>query len=261
MDEKAEGVFVMPFNVVETPAKLLGRVHSKRLENEQKESLWLSYATKTENEEQLFIRKLKTLWSKQSKEIIKNLKTARSADEAMFDKDSADEEFDVAMLPILTTVFENHYDDAVDLVRPRNPHTDSKQIDDIALLWLQTRSLELAKLLNGTTIERLRATLSEGFAEGESVAKLSKRVTEYYGQANKVRATMVARTETIAAAVEGNVQGYEKAGVDTVEWYTAVDGRTCDICGPRHGDEYPVKGSHGLIPAHPNCRCVFVPVL
>lgn len=261
MDAKAEGVFIMPYSVLEVPAKLLQSVQTKSLGDEHKEALWRDYAARTEGEERLFTTELKKLWGKQQREVIRNLNTATSVDEVLFDTDEADEEFDKAMLPLLTLVYEQHYDDALGLVTPRNPHADSRQLDELALLWLQTRSLQLAKLLNGTTIEQLRATLSEGFAEGESVSKLTKRVVEYYGKANQVRAGLVARTETIAAAVEGNLQGYEKSGVATVEWYTAVDNRTCDICGPNHGNEYVLKETHGLIPAHPNCRCVFVPVI
>lgn len=267
MDVKAEGNFIMPFNVVEVPAKYMrGAIENrlalhKRLNEDQGEALWRDYAAKTEAEERWFIDELKKLWSKQRKEVIKNLDTATSVDDALFDVGTANKEFDEAMLPLLTRVFERHYDEGIDLVDPENPHTDSKQLDKPAIEWLKTHSLQLAKLLNGTTIEQLRATLSEGFAQGESVSKLTKRVVEYYGKANQIRSAMVARTETIAAAVEGNLQGYEKSGVATVEWYTALDGRTCDICGPNHGSEYELKKTHGLIPAHPNCRCVFVPVI
>ena len=90
---------------------------------------------------------------------------------------------------------------------------------------------------------------------GESVPKLTDRVTDFYTKTYKVRAQMVARTETIAAAVEGNLQGYESAGVETVEFYTAEDGRTCSICEPYHGVEFAARDSHGFIPVHPQCRC------
>ena len=261
MDTKAEGNFLLPFNLVETPAKYLLTTVKKSLNSEQKDALWRDYAAKTESEERLFINGLKDLWADQQKEVTRNLENAGNADEALFDENKADTTFDEAMLPLLTKVFERHYRDAQGLVTPQNPHQDNKQVDEPALQWLKKHSLELAKLLNGTTIEQLREVLIEGFEAGESVPKLTNRVVEYYGKANKVRATMVARTETITAAVEGNLQGYKSAGVDTVQWYTALDNRTCNICAPYHDEEFAEKEAHGMIPAHPQCRCVFIPVI
>lgn len=261
MDAKAEGVFVMPFSVIEVPAKESIRPTLKSLTSDRKSAFWKAFAAKTEAEERWFINELKRLWDTQEKEVIKNLKGADTPDEALFDEHAARTIFDAAMLPLLTRVFERHYRDAEDLLRPQNPHEDSKQVNELARLWLQTRSLELAKLLNGTTTEQLRATLIAGFEAGESVPKLTARVVEYYGKANKVRASMVARTETIAASVEGNLQGYQSVGVETVEFYTAEDDRTCEICEPYHGQEFAAKDAHGMIPLHPQCRCVFLPVI
>lgn len=256
MDADAEGTFLLPFSVIETPAKYLKK---KSLSSEQLDALWRDYAAKTEGEEKWFIRELKSLWEDQQKEVLKKLRDADSPDEALFDELKADDVFNEAMLPLLTKVFERHYHDAQDLLKPQNPHR-SKQLNELAILWLKTRSLKLAKLLNGTTIEQLRATLVEGFQQGEGYKKLTDRVIEYYGQANEVRAALVARTETIAASVEGNLQGYTDIGVEQVKWYTALDDRTCDICMPYHDEEFGLKEAHGMIPAHPNCRCIFVPL-
>jgi SPP1 gp7 family putative phage head morphogenesis protein len=119
----------------------------------------------------------------------------------------------------------------------------------------------LAKLINGTSIEDLQRVLAEGFELGESIDDLAKRVTEYYGEAEKVRARLVARTETIAASNEGALQGYGELGVEKAEWYTAPDERLCEECAAQHGVQYALTESHGLIPAHPNCRCVWLPVI
>lgn len=262
MDAKAEGVFVMPFSVVEVPAKESVRPTLKSLSSDRKSAFWKAFAAKTEAEERWFINELKRLWEAQEKEVINRLKEAETPDEALFDEHAARTIFEVAMLPLLTKVFERHYQDGLDLVTPQNPHQDGKQVNELALLWLQSRSLELAKLVNGTTIEQLRTTLIAGFEAGESVPKLTARVVEYYGQANKVRALMVARTETIAASVEGNLQGYESQAVEIVEFYTSEDPpRLCTICESYHGVEFTVREAHGMIPLHPRCRCVFLPVI
>jgi len=275
MDAEAEGTFLLPFSVLEVPAKQLQplkrdltgyanhyfAMHYSRWLEPQKDAFWKAYIAKTEGEEKLFITALKKLWDDQKKEVISNLKNAQGPEDALFDVGEAEEEFDDKLQPLIGEVFNHHYSDAQDLIAPETPHKEWKGLSKPALAWIRTHSLELAKLLNGTSIDDLRGTLAEGFELGESVPKLTKRVTVYYGEANKVRSRTVARTETIAASNEGALQGYGDVGVEKVEWYTALDDRTCDECGPQHGSEYPRKQASGRIPAHPNCRCTWVPIV
>lgn len=264
MDVEAQGTFLLPFNLYELPAKQVRRTVHKAWVEAQKDAYWKTYIAKTESEERAFITALKGLWTEQEKEVIRNLKAADGVDDALFNYGKAEEKFDETMRPLVGEVFNRHYGDAQGLVSPENPHADSKDwglLNTIALAWIKSRSLELAQLLNNTSIDDLRKTLAEGFELGESIPKLTKRVTEYYGEANKVRARMVARTETIAASNEGALQGYGDLGVEKTEWYTAPDERRCEECSTQHGVQYALKDSHGLIPAHPNCRCVWVPVV
>lgn len=257
LDAEAEGTFLIPFSTMEVPAKELPQKYlSKAWGEEQKDAHWKVYISKTEGEEKSFITRLKKLWDKQEKEVIHNLKGAEEANDALFDVNKAQEEFDEALKPLIGQVFNHHYEDAQNLVSPENPHVDSKDwnlLNEFALEWIRSRSLELAELINGTSIEDLRRVLAEGFELGESIPDLTKRVTEYYGEAEKVRARMVARTETIAASNEGALQGYGELGVEKTEWYTAPDERRCEECAAQHGVQYALSESHGLIPAHPNC--------
>ncbi len=257
MDAKAEGVFLLPFTVVETPAKAL-RALAKGMTEGGKESLWRAWAAKTEGEERKFISVLKELWVAQEYEVLENLKDAKNPGDAMFDIKAAAKEFDDHMRPLLGKVFEAHYDDAITLTKPRNPH---KQLNAAAIEWIKKHSLEAAKLINGTTLEELRATLAEGFEAGESIPQLTKRIEAYYGEANKVRSRVVARTETIAASAEGTVKGYQDVGVEKTEFYTALDERTCEECMALHGEEYMVAKASGIIPVHPQCRCVWLPIV
>ena len=78
----------------------------------------------------------------------------------------------------------------------------------------------------------------------------------------KVRALKIARTETIAVSNEGALLGYEDSGVvEKSEFYAALDERVCPDCNALHGKVYKLADSHGVIPVHPNCRCVMLPVV
>ncbi len=83
---------------------------------------------------------------------------------------------------------------------------------------------------------------------------------------NRVRAEMIAVTETTRAYAEGNTAAWEKSGlVEGREWQTANDELVCPICGPLHGTIAKMnewfRGMYRNPPAHPRCRCVVLPVV
>ena len=135
-----------------------------------------------------------------------------------------------------------------------------KQLDDIARMWILERSLTLAKSINLTTMTALRSALALGFAEGESIQQLSKRIEGYFTDNAKYRAEMVSRTEVISASNEGALHRYELEGIDKSEFYPSPG--ACEVCLEIAQDPiYVTKESHGVIPVHPNCRCVWLPVV
>ena len=126
-----------------------------------------------------------------------------------------------------------------------------------------TKRASLIKGMNETTQKALRGRLLEGIKEGESVAKLSKRVEGYYSEAEKYRSVMAARTETAVASNEGSAFAYQEAGVEKMQW-VINPATACDICGPLDGTEAKVEdgfpeGEPGGI--HPNCLCTVIPVM
>ena len=120
--------------------------------------------------------------------------------------------------------------------------------------------MSLATGLNEVTKREIRRQLAEGFEQGESIPKLTRRIRGYFDDAYKRRAPMVARTEVISASNEGALRGYEEQGIEKVEFYPAPD--ACELCEGLAG-EYPVADSHGMITGqtHPNCSCVFLAVV
>ena len=133
-----------------------------------------------------------------------------------------------------------------------------KQLDEFARTWILQRSLTLAKSINLTTLEALRRELALGFEAGESIKQITKRIEGYFEENAKYRAEMVARTEIIACSNEGALHRYELEGIDKSEFYSAPD--ACNECLALVG-EYPTNEMHGMIPAHPFCRCVALPVV
>ncbi len=267
-EPKSGQTFLLPFSVIAETSKMLVSPkvkQSSRWNEEQKEAYWRGYAAGTEGQEKGFRRIAKVLWEAQEKEVIGNLTSKNTPETVLFNEKEAIADFAKAFKPAITLVFELALKDALRGHEPEPVHTESyynKQggvLNEAALRWIASRSLTLAKLLNGTTIEQLRPILAEGFAAGESVPQIRDRIEEYYTKANRVRATMVARTEVITASNKGLEEGYRELGVKNVEWYTAVDERVCPECEPLHGNVYAID--EGPRPAlHPDCRCVILSV-
>jgi len=135
-----------------------------------------------------------------------------------------------------------------------------KQIDEFARAWILQRSLTLAKSINMTTMDAIRKALTEGFAEGESIQQLTKRIEGYFTENAKYRAEQVSRTEVISASNEGALHRFELEGVEKSEFYPSPD--ACVVCLELAQDPiYLTKDSHGVIPVHPNCRCKWLGVI
>jgi len=251
------GTYLLPLTMLPETAKSLTQKNltSHRWSEEQKELYWLGYKARTEGQEKPFLKMIRTLFDEQQSEVIENLKRSQTAEGSLFNETEANERFKDAFKPLIAYVYESAGRDVMEGEEPKPTHRaiiKQEFLNPHALEWIATRSLTLAKLLNGTTIEQLRGVLAAGFEAGESIPKITKRIEEYYTHAYKIRAQMVARTEVITASAKGAEEGYRELGVKKVQWYTALDERTCDECMALHDNIYLID--EGPRPAlHPNC--------
>ncbi len=122
--------------------------------------------------------------------------------------------------------------------------------------------------------------LAEGMIRGENPRVLAKKLvaaingrgigdlglTDTLGRyiSPMRRAEILARTEIIRAHHSGTIQEYRNWGVVgvslTAEFKTAGDDRVCDVCASLEGTEYTLDEAEDVIPVHPMCRCVMLPV-
>lgn len=90
--------------------------------------------------------------------------------------------------------------------------------------------------------------------------KLSARI-QAATHMGKTRADLMARTETITAAVDGCRVRFEQSGVKEFEYIAASDARTCDQCAAHDGKIYKLTDNANIPPLHPNCRCAIAPIV
>lgn len=138
----------------------------------------------------------------------------------------------------------------------------------------QPVAIEKVKLLAGRVFSDLKGVtdtmsaqisreLVDGLIQGQSPREVARTINKKVDKIGKVRAAAIARTETIRAHAEGQLDGMEKLGVDTVtaavEWSTALDGHVCPLCVPLEGVVLKLNEARGMLPRHPNCRCAWRP--
>jgi len=159
---------------------------------------------------------------------------------------------------------------------------------------------QFANAVGHSTKDKLKATLEEAHANGETIDEMKKRIKTTLGfdpdkdvytdyeESKKMsnwRAERIARTESARAVGVGTRQGYVESGVvKAAVWKTASD--ACPFCMDMDGEEVPlnqpflkegeeqdVEYGGDIItlvqdysdvlapPLHPNCRCTLVPRL
>jgi SPP1 gp7 family putative phage head morphogenesis protein len=117
--------------------------------------------------------------------------------------------------------------------------------------------------VTGAMDSQLSGLLANGLAEGRSPAYIARQMSKQIRTLTNTRAKVIARTEMMHAFAEGQLDTFEKLGVDELvvmaEWSTAGDDRVCPLCEPLEATIMTVEEARGMIPRHPNCRCIWIP--
>jgi SPP1 gp7 family putative phage head morphogenesis protein len=104
--------------------------------------------------------------------------------------------------------------------------------------------------------------LTDGLVQGKGPREIARDLNAQTDMGQE-RALTIARTEIIRAHAEGQLTALEDLGVEevgvTVEWMITDDEALCPKCAAMQGVILKLSEAHGLIPAHPNCRCAFAP--
>lgn len=145
--------------------------------------------------------------------------------------------------------------------------------------FLGTRSVSrIRTFVDSTTRNRLRKSLVDGLAAGETTDDIAKRINKVFDGASSNRAKVIARTETVRAANFGSQEGMAQAGVERKQWLSSrgpnvrdshsvglgLDGHVVEIRSnfksPVTGAEGPHPGDLGTAADDVNCVCTLVPI-
>lgn len=129
---------------------------------------------------------------------------------------------------------------------------------------LYTRTFENLKGITTEMSKQISGILAQGILDGKHPRDLAEEIVDRVDKIGITRARTLARTEIIRAHHVATIQEYQNWQVADVkvkaEWSTAGDGRVCEVCASLEGRVFTLKEIAGMIPRHPNCRCIALPV-
>ncbi len=151
-------------------------------------------------------------------------------------------------------------------------------IDRVGVLY--TRVFNELKGITDEMANMIAQILAQGMIDGDSPAVIGRNLvaaidgnnagtlglTDKFGRfiSPQRRAELLARTETIRAFHLAAVQEYRNWGVAGVkvlaEWKTAGDGRVCNECASLEGRVFTLDEIEPMLPYHPLCRCIALPL-
>ena len=107
----------------------------------------------------------------------------------------------------------------------------------------------------------LRVGLTQSMILGEGIPQITDRINKGIDIA-RYNAERVARTETKRVTYCAHDDIYKDTGVEEIKYRCANggDSRTCQYCRADNGKVFK-RGEEPTLPRHPNCRCVYIPVV
>lgn len=234
-------------------------VKKKSFTPEMKESYWRGYVTRAEAYEKKMIISLKEMFDSQEKEAIGKLE---AGGKDLIDLAEAKVSYSKIAEPILTDLFKLAARNGSELINPKPVHMGKDtELSEAARKWLLTRIAWAALEIGEETARLLAEALAAGYAAGDSMPNIAKRVRDVFEDCSKRRSILIARTETISASAQGAIEGYKAADVEKAEFLAALDDRICEDCASMDGEIFDIDDTTGVIPIHPDCRCVWLPVV
>ena len=133
---------------------------------------------------------------------------------------------------------------------------------------LVTKSQGEFKGVTDATNQVIRRVVSDGIINEASFGEISRGIVQAVDGVGIVRASMIARTETMKAINTAAKDRYQQGGIERGEWCACEDERTCNTDLGFPGGENGCGGLDGHVfdldefpdcPAHVNCRCAILP--
>jgi len=136
------------------------------------------------------------------------------------------EPFERLLTPVIKDCVDSFVADELQSLGVGTKAVDASNIFDSVIVFLQEFSSKKIGGINKTTRDLIRATLIEGYEQGEGARELGARVQDVF-EVNAHRGMVIARTEVARAANYAQYLAQKESGIVTGrEWVSTRDDRT-----------------------------------
>lgn len=130
---------------------------------------------------------------------------------------------------------------------------------------LHTRAYDDLRGISAEASKQIGNSIAQGLVEQWSTEKIAKAISDRIEKIGITRSRTIARTEILSGYNEAELNTYDDAALNNVmlepELLTAGDNRVCEECEAAAQQKYTLASARGLLPLHPNCRCVWLPLI
>jgi len=125
---------------------------------------------------------------------------------------------------IMQEVGKHRMKDILETMKAVNPTFDVNAPG--AIKWLGSRMRQFSEQVSGTTFDEIERILKEGFAAESPVTEIAETLRQKFDSWEEYRASMIARTETLAAMNQADIEGVRQTGLEDEllkHWLSARD--------------------------------------
>ena len=189
-----------------------------------KRKLYIQYETMRMQKEQKHERKLSKAILEAIAPIYKALSETGTTDIALYDESIVFDALVELYRDTMGTFFVYQYR----LVTKKDEATDAMNLfTERVEEWLRVNGGLKIKSINETIRQGVRDIITNAFNEGLDIPATAKLIQEESIAFSKQRATVIARTETVAGAGQGSLEGAKATGLTLRKiWLSAMDSRT-----------------------------------
>lgn len=188
--------------------------------------------------------------TKESGKLVQKMIVSSILHGAMVAKESMVSEFDEDFKNIFDKELFDKYDPKVDT-----------EVTNV----IRSYAFELSKFYDESNAFAVKQIVADGIEKGMSPQDIAKSLNAYVDKVySSNHARTIVRTESTRGYALGSLTYYlQDETVDKLEYSSVLDERTTDICKSRDGNVYLKKDPRipYLIPAHYNCRSIWIPVM
>lgn len=186
----------------------------------------------------IMIKKMRKYLDEQKAIVLEKIKPKKAFEESTFNAQQESAKLVELLNPVMYELSQQAGDEALKFAGSDNTF----QITELITKVMREHAGKMAQNFSEETIDKLAKTLSEGFTNGESVNKLSQRVSTVYNEAKGYRTERVARNEAHWTAQKATRLAYEQTGyIKYKQWY--ANPGACQYCQTFDGQIIPLSES------------------